>query len=199
MAERFKAPVLKTGVGASSPWVRIPPHPPDRIDIVILYVILRGPSGADLRTTGHGTRAAAEKRRAPVGGTGLFIPGLADVRGARGLANRLENTIHQPALFTFEHQEALVSAAVASRALVVRCRTCATSYSASSGLPRMRFILLVQVVGGSHGEPPMTRKEYDDRRSALTKAIREAMQEQQIAADSGNRAGDLEARARSAI
>jgi hypothetical protein len=27
VAERFKAPVLKTGVGASSPWVRIPPHP----------------------------------------------------------------------------------------------------------------------------------------------------------------------------
>ena len=28
VAERFKAPVLKTGVGATSPWVRIPPHPP---------------------------------------------------------------------------------------------------------------------------------------------------------------------------
>ena len=28
MAERFKAPVLKTGVGASSPWVRIPLPPP---------------------------------------------------------------------------------------------------------------------------------------------------------------------------
>ena len=28
MAEWFKAPVLKTGVGASPPWVRIPPHPP---------------------------------------------------------------------------------------------------------------------------------------------------------------------------
>src|SRR5437868_3410022 len=28
VAERFKAPVLKTGEGASSPWVRIPPHPP---------------------------------------------------------------------------------------------------------------------------------------------------------------------------
>ncbi len=28
VAERFKAPVLKTGVGASSPWVRIPPLPP---------------------------------------------------------------------------------------------------------------------------------------------------------------------------
>ncbi len=29
MAERFKAPVLKTGVGATSPWVRIPLPPPD--------------------------------------------------------------------------------------------------------------------------------------------------------------------------
>ena len=29
MAERFKAPVLKTGVGASPPWVRIPLPPPD--------------------------------------------------------------------------------------------------------------------------------------------------------------------------
>ena len=28
MAERFKAPVLKTGVGASPPWVRIPLPPP---------------------------------------------------------------------------------------------------------------------------------------------------------------------------
>jgi hypothetical protein len=28
VAERLKAPVLKTGRGASSSWVRIPPHPP---------------------------------------------------------------------------------------------------------------------------------------------------------------------------
>jgi hypothetical protein len=28
VAEWFKAPVLKTGVGASLPWVRIPPSPP---------------------------------------------------------------------------------------------------------------------------------------------------------------------------
>jgi hypothetical protein len=28
VAEWFKAPVLKTGVGSRSPWVRIPPHPP---------------------------------------------------------------------------------------------------------------------------------------------------------------------------
>src|SRR5579862_2772386 len=28
VAERFKAPVLKTGGGVSSSWVRIPPHPP---------------------------------------------------------------------------------------------------------------------------------------------------------------------------
>src|SRR5579875_2088716 len=28
VAERFKAPVLKTGAPARAPWVRIPPHPP---------------------------------------------------------------------------------------------------------------------------------------------------------------------------
>ena len=28
VAERFKAPVLKTGRGASLSWVQIPPHPP---------------------------------------------------------------------------------------------------------------------------------------------------------------------------
>ena len=32
VAERFKAPVLKTGVGATSPWVRIPPLPPNTAD-----------------------------------------------------------------------------------------------------------------------------------------------------------------------
>ena len=34
MAERFKALVLKTSVGESSPWVRIPLPPPYRIEIV---------------------------------------------------------------------------------------------------------------------------------------------------------------------
>ena len=37
MAERLKAPVLKTGVGASPPWVRIPPHPPDAIEIIAIF------------------------------------------------------------------------------------------------------------------------------------------------------------------
>jgi hypothetical protein len=32
VAEWFKAAVLKTAVGASPPWVRIPPHPPERIE-----------------------------------------------------------------------------------------------------------------------------------------------------------------------
>src|SRR5690606_21486389 len=32
VAERFKAPVLKTGVGESLPWVRIPPLPPNTAD-----------------------------------------------------------------------------------------------------------------------------------------------------------------------
>jgi hypothetical protein len=33
VAEWFKAAVLKTAVGASSPWVRIPPLPPDVVEI----------------------------------------------------------------------------------------------------------------------------------------------------------------------
>ena len=36
MAERFKAPVLKTGVAAMSPWVRIPLPPPDVFDFIDL-------------------------------------------------------------------------------------------------------------------------------------------------------------------
>ena len=37
MAEWFKAPVLKTGVRASAPWVRIPPHPPIASIATILW------------------------------------------------------------------------------------------------------------------------------------------------------------------
>jgi hypothetical protein len=36
VAEWFKAPVLKTGVPARVPWVRIPPLPPFVIDVTIL-------------------------------------------------------------------------------------------------------------------------------------------------------------------
>lgn len=36
VAERFKAPVLKTGVGSFPPWVRIPPHPPFAADQSVL-------------------------------------------------------------------------------------------------------------------------------------------------------------------
>ncbi len=35
MAERFKAPVLRTGVAAMSPWVRIPLSPPECIDLTL--------------------------------------------------------------------------------------------------------------------------------------------------------------------
>ena len=37
MAEWFKAPVLKTGVPARVPWVRIPPLPPKPIDFISIY------------------------------------------------------------------------------------------------------------------------------------------------------------------
>jgi hypothetical protein len=36
VAERFKAPVLKTGELARVPWVRIPPHPPISISLISL-------------------------------------------------------------------------------------------------------------------------------------------------------------------
>jgi uncharacterized coiled-coil DUF342 family protein len=39
----------------------------------------------------------------------------------------------------------------------------------------------------------MTRKEYEERRGNLTKEIRTAMEKRKIAADSGDRFGDLEA------
>ena len=46
LAEWFKAPVLKTGVGSRPPWVRIPPRPPalaargvDAIDIAAKMLV----------------------------------------------------------------------------------------------------------------------------------------------------------------
>ena len=39
----------------------------------------------------------------------------------------------------------------------------------------------------------MTRKEYDERRGNLTKEIRIAMKKREVAADSGDHVGDLEA------
>jgi hypothetical protein len=38
VAERFKAPVLKTGVPARVPWVRIPPHPPEPLPLTFATV-----------------------------------------------------------------------------------------------------------------------------------------------------------------
>ena len=40
VAERFKAPVLKTGVGESLPWVRIPPLPPSFLISLKIYLPL---------------------------------------------------------------------------------------------------------------------------------------------------------------
>src|SRR5690606_39428529 len=41
MAERFKAPVLKTGEGSNLPWVRIPLSPPSHCDIEMAHVLAR--------------------------------------------------------------------------------------------------------------------------------------------------------------
>ena len=40
MAEWFKAPVLKTGVPARVPWVRIPPLPPEPIENILCFQII---------------------------------------------------------------------------------------------------------------------------------------------------------------
>ena len=40
MAEWFKAPVLKTGVPARVPWVRIPPLPPKLSEIIEQFGVL---------------------------------------------------------------------------------------------------------------------------------------------------------------
>jgi hypothetical protein len=40
MAEWFKAAVLKTAVGVSLPWVRIPLSPPDKIIKVMIFMDL---------------------------------------------------------------------------------------------------------------------------------------------------------------
>jgi len=39
----------------------------------------------------------------------------------------------------------------------------------------------------------MTREEYEERRGNLTREIRSAMEERKVAAESGDRLGDLEA------
>ena len=39
VAEWFKAAVLKTAVGASPPWVRIPPLPPNHVDFIDVSII----------------------------------------------------------------------------------------------------------------------------------------------------------------
>ena len=49
VAEWFKAAVLKTAVGASSPWVRIPPLPPLKIYKILnsfsfIKIHIRGPT-----------------------------------------------------------------------------------------------------------------------------------------------------------
>jgi hypothetical protein len=44
VAEWFKAAVLKTAVGATPPWVRIPPLPPDKFrNYCILFDLMRWP------------------------------------------------------------------------------------------------------------------------------------------------------------
>jgi hypothetical protein len=59
VAEWFKAPVLKTGVGASPPWVRIPPPPPRRIRLMSTDIDRR----AKLPLHTHSSRHRSDARR----------------------------------------------------------------------------------------------------------------------------------------
>src|SRR5690606_7193315 len=55
VAERFKAPVLKTGVAAMPPWVRIPPPPPLEADVLLVRLEHDAPDldiAGDLRLRG---------------------------------------------------------------------------------------------------------------------------------------------------
>ena len=63
MAERFKAPVLKTGVGASPPWVRIPLPPP----LSCSEPEMRLPLGAFFFLFQRRLAEAAEPRRLALG------------------------------------------------------------------------------------------------------------------------------------
>src|SRR4051794_28196812 len=61
VAEWFKAAVLKTAVGASPPWVRIPPHPPSLTEFE-LQAVESGRAGASLGRERHSPRPSGEKR-----------------------------------------------------------------------------------------------------------------------------------------
>lgn len=76
MAERFKAPVLKTGVGASSPWVRIPLPPPERRQCTpvtparkIAFDQVKSGTKMPEITWDAGARWAVEVRKPPSGPT----------------------------------------------------------------------------------------------------------------------------------
>ena len=98
MAEWFKAPVLKTGVVAIPPWVRIPPSPPGKADGPFFGAIcfsgdglVDGPTGSinssgtnlDSRRLARSTRGVRRARRSPRSGGNL--PAAASTDGVVSL------------------------------------------------------------------------------------------------------------------
>src|SRR3546814_3396633 len=74
MAERFKAPVLKTGEGSNLPWVRIPLSPPSRL-LQPQCPALSGPPrplGVASSTSGQESRETTWRERAGCHGRGLI-------------------------------------------------------------------------------------------------------------------------------
>src|SRR5690606_9199243 len=66
MAERFKAPVLKTGEGSNLPWVRIPLSPPFRFRAQRENQEILTPGGGKPRLSGHGAALSLGRIRAGV-------------------------------------------------------------------------------------------------------------------------------------
>ena len=79
MAEWFKAPVLKTGVFARAPGVRIPPHPPVGVDFIDIFArnSFHSPHGAwiALDDCGHAVApsATSDAARTSIATTALLL------------------------------------------------------------------------------------------------------------------------------
>src|SRR3546814_133846 len=102
IAERFKAPVLKTGEGSNLPWVRIPLSPPSRL-LQPQCPALSGQSGTlgvASSTSGQESRETTWRERAGCHGRGLIpsrirTPRAPPARLSRQRANRLRAVIQR--------------------------------------------------------------------------------------------------------
>ena len=79
VAERLKAPVLKTGRPARVSWVRIPPHPPETRHnlLLLLYLFLRPLGAHHISSHGLYSSVCARSRLSAFHGIKQTIPFLA--------------------------------------------------------------------------------------------------------------------------